>query len=108
VVGVRQGLPLLADNRTLDVANVIWCTGYHRDFPWIDLPVFAPDGQPLHEQGIVAQVPGLYFVGLHFLYSISSATLIGVGRDAERIANAIASRTRLAHVVEKTGVARVA
>src|SRR5262249_17583740 len=27
VVGVRNGQPLLADNRTVDVANIIWCTG---------------------------------------------------------------------------------
>ena len=34
-------------------------------------------------------VPGLYFVGLHFLYAMSSATLIGIGRDAERIVDAL-------------------
>jgi putative flavoprotein involved in K+ transport len=37
-------------------------------------------------------VPGLYFVGLHFLYSMTSATLTGVGRDAERVVKAIAAR----------------
>ena len=92
--GVRDGLPLLADDRTLDVKNVIWCTGYHHGFPWIDLPIFESDGEPIHEDGIVEKVPGMYFVGLHFLHSMTSATLIGVGRDAERIAKAIASRTR--------------
>ena len=40
------------------------------------------------------KVPGVYFVGLHFLYAMSSATLIGIGRDAERIVKAIASRVR--------------
>ena len=73
--------------------NVIWCTGYQHGFPWINLPIFGEDGEPIHEQGIVPNVPGMYFVGLHFLHAMSSATLIGVGRDAERIANAIASRT---------------
>jgi putative flavoprotein involved in K+ transport len=93
VVGVREGLPLLADYRTLDVQNVIWCTGYRHGFPWIDLPIFGEDGEPIHEDGIVRKIPGMYFVGLHFLFSMSSATLIGVGRDAERIARVIASRT---------------
>jgi putative flavoprotein involved in K+ transport len=37
----------------------------------------------------VQRVPGMYFVGLHFLYSMTSATVTGVGRDAARIANAI-------------------
>jgi len=96
VVGVKNGLPLLADGHALDVKNVIWCTGYRHDFPWVDLPIFANDGEgrgePLHDRGIVTNVPGMYFVGLHFLYSMTSATLVGVGRDAERISKAIASR----------------
>src|SRR5262245_24205189 len=94
VVGVIDGLPLLEDGRGLDVKNVIWCTGYDHGFPWIDLPVFEKNGEPVHELGIAKKIPGLYFVGLHFLYSMTSATLMGVGRDAKRIANAIASRTR--------------
>ncbi len=87
VVGVRNGRPLLAGNRVLDVSNVIWCTGYHPGFSWIDLPVFNDRGEPVHDRG-VTEVPGLYFVGLHFLYSMSSATLIGIGRDAEHIVRA--------------------
>jgi len=89
---VKNGKPLLADGRTLDVKNVIWCTGYQRGFPWIDLPIFDQEGDPLHERGIVPNVPGMYFVGLHFLYAMTSATLTGVGRDAERIVNAVAKR----------------
>jgi hypothetical protein len=38
----------------------------------------------------------MYFVGLHYLYSMTSATVIGVGRDAERIARAIEGRARIA------------
>jgi len=38
-------------------------------------------------------VPGLYFVGLHFLYSMTSATLMGIGRDAVRVVKAIQLRT---------------
>jgi putative flavoprotein involved in K+ transport len=48
----------------------------------------------MHERGIVASEPGLYFVGLFFLSALSSAMVHGVGRDAERIAKAIASRLR--------------
>jgi putative flavoprotein involved in K+ transport len=93
VVGVRNGKPFLSDDRELDVKNVIWCTGYKSGFSWIDLPVFDKDGKPLHQRGIVTGMPGMDFVGLHFLYSMSSATLIGVGRDAERIAKAVEMRT---------------
>ena len=76
----------------LDVANVIWCTGFHPGFSWIDLPVFGEEaGDPMHERGVVASEPGLYFVGLLFLYAVSSVMIHGVGRDAEHIAQHIAS-----------------
>ena len=86
VVGGRDGKPLLADGHTLDVRNVIWCTGFHPGFSWIDLPIFGERRVPIHDSGIVTQLPGLYFVGLHYLYAMSSATVVGVGRDAERVA----------------------
>jgi len=89
-VGVRNGLPLLDDGRTLEVANVIWCTGYEPGFAWIDLPVFG-DHEPLHERGVVPSQPGLYFVGLHFEYALSSSMIQGVSRDAQRVVRTIAS-----------------
>jgi putative flavoprotein involved in K+ transport len=93
VAGVQCGLPLVDDGRVLDVSNVIWCTGFDAGFSWIDLPVFDADGEPRHERGIVASEPGLYFVGLHFLYAFSSDMIHGVGRDAARIAGAISARS---------------
>lgn len=92
VVGVDSGLPLLEDGRRLDVQNVIWCTGYRHGFPWIDLPIFDDHGDPRHVQGEVPDMPGLWFVGLHFLSAMSSASLIGVSRDARRIAERVAKR----------------
>jgi putative flavoprotein involved in K+ transport len=92
VIGARNGRPLLADDRVLDVANVIWCTGFEPGFSWIDRGVFANNGDVLHERGIVPHEPGLYFVGLHFLYAATSATITGVGRDAARVAKVIATR----------------
>jgi putative flavoprotein involved in K+ transport len=92
VVGVREGLPLLEGDRVLEVANVIWCTGFHPDFSWIHLPVFDGAGDPKHIRGVVSNEPGLYFVGLLFLYAAVSDVLPGVGRDAEHIAQHIASR----------------
>jgi putative flavoprotein involved in K+ transport len=96
VEGVRDGSPVLEDGRVMDVQNVIWCTGYRPDFSWIDLPVFDGDGaaknEPIHERGVVAKEPGLFFVGLFFLYAASSELVRGVGRDAEYIAQQIARR----------------
>jgi putative flavoprotein involved in K+ transport len=85
-------LPVLEDGRVLDVSNVIWCTGFAPDYRWVKLPVFDEDGDPVHDRGVVESEPGLHFIGTYFLYSLSSVLIGGVGRDAEHIANHIASR----------------
>jgi putative flavoprotein involved in K+ transport len=94
VVGVRNGRPVLEDDRVLEVANVVWCTGFRTDFSWIELGVFSEDGSPRHYRGVVESQPGLYFLGLLFLYSKSSDVLPNGGRDARYIANHIAARQR--------------
>jgi len=94
VVGVDGGRPVLEDGRVLDVANVVWCTGFRTDFGWIDLPVFDEAGDPRHVRGVVESEPGLYFLGLVFQYSFSSDVLPGRGRDAAFIATHIAARLR--------------
>jgi hypothetical protein len=38
-VGVVDGYPQFQDGSVLDVANVVWCTGFDPGFSWIDLPV---------------------------------------------------------------------
>jgi len=93
-VGAREGKPLLEDGRVLDVANVIWSTGFVPGFSWIELPVFDANGEPGHDRGVVRYEPGLYFVGLHFLYAMSSTMIHGVGRDANHVAEVIAGRAR--------------
>jgi putative flavoprotein involved in K+ transport len=90
--GVHGGSPVLEDGRVLDVANVIWCTGFAPDLSWINLPVFNQDEDPVHDRGVVESEPGLYFIGIYFLYALSSVLIGGVGRDAEHIARHIASR----------------
>jgi putative flavoprotein involved in K+ transport len=92
-VGATDGRPRLEDGRVLDVANVIWCTGFNPGFTWLDLPILDAHGGPRHRGGVVAEAPGLYFVGLHFLYSLSSEMIHGVGRDADRIAGLVAARS---------------
>ena len=92
-VGVQDRLPVLADGRILDVANVIWCTGFSPGFEWIDLPIFGHDGEPIHERGVVTSHSGLYFVGLFFQSAVISSLIGGVSRDAEYVAQRIARRT---------------
>lgn len=90
VVGHVEGRPRLEDGRVLDSANVIWCTGYQPDYSWISLPRFPHDEQPAHRRGAVVDHPGLYFVGLPFLYRMASSLVAGVGPDAKHIAHRIA------------------
>lgn len=91
VTGVEHGQPQLEGGRRVDVANVVWCTGFRPGSSWIDLPVIGPR-EPAHHRGIVDDEPGLYFLGLKFLHSVSSEQIHGVGRDAAYIADAIVTR----------------
>jgi putative flavoprotein involved in K+ transport len=92
VQGVRDGKPMLQDGRVLDVANVIWCTGFGKDISWIEMPVAGDDGWPEQTRGVVDSAPGLYFVGLPFLQAFASMLIGGVGRDAARVAAHIIGR----------------
>ena len=96
VAGVQGGKPVLDDGRVLDVANVIWCTGFGKDVSWIDMPVIGGDGWPEQKRGVVTSAPGLYFVGLPFLNAFGSMLIGGVGRDAEHVAKHIADRAGFA------------
>ena len=93
-VGVENGMPVLADGRVVEVANVVWCTGFRNDWGWIRFPMpREADGYPEQRRGVVMSVPGLYFVGMPFLHSFSSMLILGAGRDGTRVAKHIVSRT---------------
>ena len=96
VAGVSDGRPCLDDGTVLDVANVVWCTGFRQVFDWIDLAVFGDDGWPEEMRGVVEAAPGLYFCGLSFQYAFSSMVFPGIGRDADYLARQIVSRSRSA------------
>jgi putative flavoprotein involved in K+ transport len=87
-----RGRPVLADGTALDVANVMWCTGFRPDYGWIELPVFGEDGWPKERRGVVDAQPGLYFLGIPFLYSFTSMLVLGAGRDAAYVVDRLAGR----------------
>jgi putative flavoprotein involved in K+ transport len=97
-----ETLPQLQDGfaapliRQLDLAasgitSVVWAMGYRFDFSWVRLPVLDEDGFPRQQRG-VTEIPGLYFLGLPWLHTAKSGLLLGVGADAEYVANHIAGR----------------
>ena len=91
-VGVSEGMPVLDGGRIVDVANVIWSTGFRPDYSWIDAPLEWEGGYPRQHRGVVDTAPGLYFVGLPFLHSFASMLVLGAGRDGARVAEHIAAR----------------
>lgn len=92
VAGVVDGSPQLDDGRVVDVASVVWCCGWDPGQDWIDLDVFDDDGLVDHDRGVVEREPGLYFVGLKFLHSALSGSLLPTDRDAGHVVEALAAR----------------
>lgn len=92
VTAVRDGRPVVGDG-PVDVANVIWATGFRQSFDWIHLPVVGADGWPAEMRGVVESAPGLFFCGLSFQYAFSSMVLPGVARDAEFVVRHILRHT---------------
>ncbi|WP_157155155.1 NAD(P)/FAD-dependent oxidoreductase [Diaminobutyricimonas sp. LJ205] len=86
VAEVREGRCVTEDGDILDMANVIWCTGYRADYSWIDLPHLTGNGEPPHRRGVVESTPGLFLLGQEFLFSVLSETLAGLARDARYLA----------------------
>lgn len=92
ITAVEERKPMTADNESIDVQNVVWCTGFKPGFEWIDLPIFDEAGRPRHHRGIADDVPGLYFLGHFFLHAVWSETIPGVQPDVRHVAKHLARR----------------
>jgi putative flavoprotein involved in K+ transport len=77
--------------RASAVVSVIWCTGFQRDYRFVELPVFDGRGEPVHQRGVTS-MPGLYFLGLPWLHTWGSGRFSGVGEDAEHLADCVQRR----------------
>jgi putative flavoprotein involved in K+ transport len=84
--------PALLDLSDAKVSTVIYATGFHPDFSWIDLPVFDERGYPRYTRG-VTEIPGLYFCGLHWMHTQGSGLFYGVGEDAEYVVAHLLNQT---------------
>ncbi len=93
MTAVADGRPRLDDGTVLDVANVVWCTGFRQVFDWIGLPILDEHGWPVEYRGVVDAAPGLYFCGLSFQYAFSSMVFPGISRDADYVARQIVARS---------------
>ncbi len=95
VIAIRDGKAVSDDGKAVPFNSVIWCTGFHSGFDWIDLPVLDDHGDPRQRFGKATDVDGLYFTGLPFQYAVSSPLVSGVGRDARRVAGWIAASRKV-------------
>ena len=91
--------PLRIETRTeLDLVNegitsVVWTSGYRPDYGWVKAPVFDDMGFPVQTDGST-DVPGLYFMGVHWMRKNKSSILYGTGEDAEIVARHIGEAHR--------------
>ncbi len=85
--------PPLLDLGQAGINSVIYATGFYFDFGWIDLAVFDAFGYPQYERGVTG-IPGLYFVGLHWMHTQGSGLFYQVGRDAGFVVDHLCNQRR--------------
>jgi putative flavoprotein involved in K+ transport len=105
-VGAKDGRPMLDNGQVVEASTVVWATGFRPDHEWIHFPVTGADGWPRQTRGVAIDVPGLYFIGLPFMYRGGSALLGGVGRDATYLVQRMAQLATVpgSGTVARTGV----
>ena len=94
------------DDTQVDLAAVVWATGFRVDHSWIDVPVFDAGGRLIRQRG-VTQAHGLYFIGMQWQHTRGSALLGWVKDDAEYLAERIEA-SRADSLTPKTEIAGAA
>jgi putative flavoprotein involved in K+ transport len=82
LTGVEGGAPMAEGVSVPRPSTVIWATGFRPGLEWIEGVPLDAGGRPDAPRGVVASMPGLYFVGMPFQFGLTSQLLGGVGRDA--------------------------
>jgi putative flavoprotein involved in K+ transport len=76
------------------VAAIIWATGFTPDWSFVREPIFDGTGYPIQRRG-VTHAPGLYVIGLPWLWTWGSGRFLSVGRDAEHLVGVELARRRV-------------
>lgn len=92
--GWRNGELWFEDGGSIgpDDLTIVWCTGLRGDYRALEaggVQVFDEWGRPRHRRGVVAETPGLSFVGLRHQYTAASHDIYGVGNDARYVVSCI-------------------
>jgi putative flavoprotein involved in K+ transport len=75
------------------IRSVVWATGYDYAYEWLHAPCLDLSGAPVQTRG-VGGVPGLYFLGLHWMHTFKSGTFLGIADDAVHVADHLAGFLR--------------
>ena len=73
--------PSELDLEAAGIGAVVWSTGYTSDYSWIEVPAFTGRGYPQHRRGVSSQ-PGLFFLGLPWLWTWGSGRFLAVADDS--------------------------
>jgi putative flavoprotein involved in K+ transport len=80
---------LTLDLRSGKIRSIVWATGFHPDYSWLDVPVIDNKGYLRHDGGVV-DAPGMYALGLPVLRRRKSSFIYGAGEDARDVVNHLA------------------
>jgi putative flavoprotein involved in K+ transport len=83
--------PVSLDLAAAGIRSIVWSIGYRADFRWVRAGVFDGQGHPTHARGVTS-VPGLYFLGLPWLYTWGSGRFAGIARDATYLTERVLER----------------
>ena len=86
---VPASSPLQLDLGSGEIRSVIWATGFHPDYSWLDVPVVDRKGHLRHDGGVV-DAPGLYAIGLPVLRRRKSTFIHGAEDDARDLVDHLA------------------
>ena len=95
--GVKPNIPMsisCLNLKDVGVSAIVWASGFRCNFDWVKLPISDEAGEPVHRRG-VTQFPGIYFLGLRWLYKRKSAFLLRASgaEDAAYLAEQIVARS---------------
>ncbi len=91
LTAVEESPPLGMDLTSGEINTIIWATGYHPDYSWLDLPVFDRKGRTRHDGGIIEDAPGAYLLSNQFLCRRKSALIDGIGDDTRDLSAHLAA-----------------
>jgi putative flavoprotein involved in K+ transport len=100
IAGVDDGQPSTEDGPVPDIATIVWCTGSHPDYRFLDLPSVNSEQRPEERRGVSPE-PGVYFLGLEFQFALASGTIQGLDRDARYLVRQMSKAGKLRRVARQ-------